>query len=149
MKRTAIKETVITTASTILILVFIYTSASKLFSVDDFRSSLERQPLPEWTRGALFYFLPISEISASILLFLPRTNLIGLVSSSLLMLLFTGYVGFGIFHVFSQVPCTCGGVFQHMSWEMHFVFNLVLLSLALTAIFCKYSIEKHSSFEPT
>jgi len=32
-----------------------------------------------------------------------------------------------------ELPCSCGGVLQEMSWQQHLVFNIVFTLLALLA----------------
>jgi hypothetical protein len=48
------------------------------------------------------------------------------------MLAFTGYV-IAVVSFSKELPCSCGGVLQEMSWGQHIVFNIVFTLLALVA----------------
>ncbi len=117
----------------LLILLWACTAASKLVDVKEFRNELNNQTFSQGFADLLFWFIPISEITAALCLVFARSRWMGLILSSILMFLFTGYVALVILNYYDQVPCICGGVFQHMSWTMHFWFNLFFLMLSLWA----------------
>lgn len=88
------------------------------------------QAVPRWMNRILIWIVPLTEIVIVILLLFKRTQWCGLVSSVLLMSMFTLYVGAVVFHFSDRVTCSCGGVLKRMSWEVHLVFNVVVTLVA-------------------
>ena len=74
--------------------------------------------------------LPLSEIFIAFFLIIPRTRLIGLVFSVILLLFFTIYSVLILFNIFNKVPCSCGGIIKNLTWTQHTVMNLFLLSIS-------------------
>lgn len=114
----------------VLVLLFVYTAGSKLVSWETFEYQISKQPLPTWFNDQLVWFLPTVELTTSLFLLIKPTRKTGMIMSFFLMLCFTIYVGLAVFGAFEEVPCSCGGVLQSLSWEEHFVFNVVFLVLA-------------------
>jgi hypothetical protein len=79
------------------------------------------------------WILPSVEILISLLLILPQTRRIGLWCSFVLMLTFTGYVGYMLAFT-PHLPCSCGGVLRQMTWKQHLVFNTFYSIIALLGI---------------
>lgn len=121
-------------ASFLLALLFIYAAASKLLDFGLFRGQLLNQDLPAGLARVLAYLLPALELLAVLLLAFRRTLLAGLLLSFLLLFFFTGYTGLVLFGYWDRVPCSCGGILNHMSWKAHFFFNLCFLALSLAAL---------------
>lgn len=122
----------------LLILLFIYTAVSKLIDFNQFRTQMYNQTLPHWLSSVLIWTLPEIEIGAAILLLFERTRIAGFYLSTILMVLFTGYVGLALLHYFDRVPCSCGGVIKALGWKMHFLFNLFFLLLSVLGIYSAY-----------
>lgn len=122
----------------LLVLLFTYTALSKLLDLEAFKGQMYNQVLPRWLETGLIWTLPEAEIAAVLLLLPERSRLAGLYTSAALMLLFTGYTGLVLLHVFPRVPCSCGGVIQALGWKWHFVFNLFFLLLTLLPIYLTY-----------
>ncbi len=114
----------------LLVLLFVYTAVSKITDWEAFEYQISKQPLPEWFNDLLVWVLPIAELTTSLLLLLRPTRKIGMLISFVLMICFTVYVGLAVLNVFGEVPCSCGGVLQSLSWEAHLVFNAVFLGIA-------------------
>jgi len=129
MKRSTIVEII----ALLFVILFLYTGISKLMEYDVAREQIALTPLLAPIAGVIVIVLPIVEIIVSILLFLPRTRKLGLYASLALMMAFTGYVGY-ILSYNAELPCTCGGILQQMSWTQHLIFNGVAIVFALTAI---------------
>ena len=115
----------------LLILLWVYAATSKLSDFGHFKLQMSNQPLPDIVKSLLIYLLPPLELLLAGMLILERFQYAGLVSSAILMFLFTGYVGLALYNVFSYVPCSCGGILEHMTWQTHFWFNLFFLALSL------------------
>jgi len=77
--------------------------------------------------------LPIVEFIVSLLLFFPRYRLIGLYSTFALMIGFTGYVVV-VLTTSEELPCSCGGIIEDLSWQGHLIFNSSLIVLAFIGI---------------
>jgi putative oxidoreductase len=128
------KETLIEVFIFFPTLLFIYTPFSKVFQWDQYQDSMMAQPLALWFKMALTYILPVLELAATVLLARSRTRVIGLYAAAGLLLLFIGYILLIKLHFFRKVPCTCAGVFRHMSWNEHLALNIVMLGI-IGAIF--------------
>ena len=122
-------------ASALTILWF-YTGGSKYFNAHDFRIALNKQPIPEWLKVDVLKYLPWTEFAVGLLLWFKRTWFIGFSLSLVLMTAFTFYVAAGLAHLFKYMPCSCGGIFNHMDWDTHLIVNIgfLLISLAGTIL---------------
>lgn len=138
-KRSAIVEVI----SILFVILFLYTGTSKLMEYDVAREQIALTPLLAPIAGVIVIALPIVEIIVAILLFFPRSRRSGLYASLALMIAFTGYVGY-ILSYNAELPCTCGGILQEMTWPQHLVFNGVAIALALTAILLNRHIHSTS-----
>ncbi|MBC8033278.1 MAG: hypothetical protein H7Y03_03975 [Chitinophagaceae bacterium] len=127
------KRTVIDLVACMLIFLFIYTSLSKLNDIYRFQAAIKQSPLIGDRSVFFSWAIPITELIISLFLVIPRTRLLGIFGSFLLMLLFTGYIGYMIAFT-PQLPCQCGGVLKDMTWTQHLFFNIGFTILALTGI---------------
>lgn len=125
----------------LLLLVFFYTGANKLFSLHDFTSNMYNQPIPHPLAYVLARAIPIAEIIAAACLLFARTQQIGLILSFILLAIFTGYISLILLHVFPRIPCSCAGIFRHISWQQHLWINVLLL--ALTGLALAPTLKKH------
>ncbi|ETZ24167.1 hypothetical protein N824_16640 [Pedobacter sp. V48] len=83
--------------------------------------------------GILGWLVPAVEIVIALLLMFPKTTSLGLFAALGLMTLFTAYI-IAILNFSENIPCSCGGVLEHMSWQQHLVFNLVFVFLSIAGI---------------
>jgi len=139
MKRATIAELI----AMLFVIIFLYTGISKWLDYYVFRETLSAAPLIQPISKFLAIAVPGTEILASVLLFLPKTRLLGLFTSLLLVTIFTGYIVY-ILAANDKLPCSCGGVLQQLSWTQHLFFNFTLMILASTAI--KLSQADHLQF---
>jgi hypothetical protein len=120
--------------SALFILLFAYTAFSKWLDSQNFIAVLAQSPLIGRTlAGIAAWSVIISELIICALLFIPRTRLIGLYGSFLVIAVFTLYIGYMIAFT-PKLPCHCGGVISQMTWPQHLAFNIVFTMLALTGI---------------
>jgi hypothetical protein len=119
--------------SSLLILLFAYTSFSKLLTLDQFSSVLARMPLIGNGAGVLAFAIPLAELGIVLLLLFERTRYRGLKVSLALLVLFTIYLLLMVLFA-PHMPCSCGGVISKMSWQDHLIFNLGLITANLLAI---------------
>jgi hypothetical protein len=130
--------------SALLILLFLYASVSKFLDFKTFIKEMNNQPLPNSWTPFLVYFIPCSEILLSVALIFERTRLLGLYGSLVLMGLFTIYATLILVHVFSYVPCSCGGVIKRLTWRQHLILNLFFVTLSVVGVIAQRRKSFHS-----
>jgi len=131
--------------TSLFILLFVYAATSKLLDYQKFKIQLGQSPMLTSFSGFVSWFIPLLEIFIAISLAINPLRNIGLYASLFLMSLFTGYI-ITITNFSEYVPCSCGGVLQHMSWNQHMVFNIAFILLAITAIFLQAN-QQHKVIE--
>lgn len=115
------------------IALFSYAAIIKLADYSNFEFGISESPFISPFAGFLAWAVPATELLIVVLLLLPVTRLLGLYASFALMLLFTIYIGAMLLSS-SEIPCSCGGVLEEMSWPVHIVFNSVFVLLSATGI---------------
>ncbi|WP_345211811.1 MauE/DoxX family redox-associated membrane protein [Mucilaginibacter gynuensis] len=118
-------------APALLILLFTYAAASKLFTFDEFSWQLHNQNISGWLADLLLYTLIPAELLIAALLLHPRTQRVGLLLSVITLAVFTGYILLILAGAWDRVPCSCGGVIGRLNWTQHFFFNLFFLVLSI------------------
>ena len=118
----------------IVMLLFLYTSISKLLDQQLFKNVLLASPLLRPVAGLIANVLPLLEIAVAILLFIPSTRVTGLYASALLISIFTIYLGYMLIFI-PALPCSCGGVLRYLNWQQHIIFNLFFILLSITGIY--------------
>lgn len=127
-----LKEAVLEIVSILLILLFVYSALSKVLEFQNFQAQLGQSPLLSAYTGFISYAVLIVELTIALLLAFPKTRFIGLLSSFILMVMFTAYI-IVILNYSSFVPCSCGGILEKLGWKEHLVFNILFTILAATA----------------
>lgn len=127
------REIIMDVAAYLFIILFMYTAANKLFTVNAFASTLAKSPLVGSLNMTIAWTIPLIEIAISILLIFPVARKIGLRASLLLMIIFTVYLAYMVFSG-SKLPCHCGGVISTMTWQQHIWFNIGFILLAITGL---------------
>jgi hypothetical protein len=119
--------------SLLFVFLFVYAAVSKLIDFQKFEVQLGKSPLLTDYAGWVAWIIPVVEIGISLMLATSHWRLTGLYASFSLMVMFTGYIV--VITRFSEnVPCSCGGVLQNMTWNQHLVFNVGFVVLGLTGI---------------
>lgn len=119
--------------SALLVFLFIYTSISKLLDYDTFRRQLGQSPFITLYAPVIAWALPLGEIVIACFLLYPRTRLAGFYLSFFLLCLFTFYL-MAMLRLSYFIPCSCGGVLQHLSWNAHIVFNIIFVIFATIGV---------------
>ena len=132
--------------SALLILLFTYAAMSKLIDLDQFHAQLYRQPFSHLLADILLYTLPVTELVIVTLLSFLRTRQLGLWLSLALLIVFTIYISLGLLHYWKDIPCSCGGILNHMSWTAHYIFNWIFILINVSAILLHHL--KHRSPTP-
>jgi hypothetical protein len=117
----------------VLLLLWIYTGLNKLIHYDKFSFEVGRSPFLQHIAPLAAVMVPTAELILAALLIFKRTRVAGLYASLFLMTLFTGYV-YVMLHYAYDLPCSCGGIIELLTWEQHLVVNLILTLLTATAI---------------
>ncbi len=133
MRNSGIRNLAIDIIAALLIFLFIYAAVSKLLDYQKFRVQLGQSPMLTVFAGWVAWLIPAIEIILAVTLAVPAWRLVGLYGSFSLMTMFTAYI-IAITQYSEYVPCSCGGVLQHMSWDQHLIFNIGFVLLSLTAI---------------
>jgi hypothetical protein len=142
MKRKIIIELI----SSLLILLFLYTSLSKWLAFKTFIGDMNNQPFPNWLTPFLVWTIPPLEVLIAVGLIFEKTRVKALYGSLVLMLAFTIYTVAILLHSFAYVPCSCGGVIRNLTWPQHLFFNLFFVGISLLGIILKrkeavYAVE--------
>jgi hypothetical protein len=119
--------------SFIFIILFVYAATSKLLDIQKFYIQLQRSSILSRYVIIIVWFIPALELAISVLLAIRRFRKIALYASYTLMLLFTEYI-IAITHFTPNVPCSCGGILQNLSWDQHLIFNIAFILLGLFGI---------------
>ena len=130
-------HTIPSVIAALFIFLFLYTALNKFTGHERFESVLHSSPLLKNASVILSWLIPITELVITLLLFIPASRQTGLFYSFLLMSLFTAYIAYMV-STSSQLPCSCGGILQQLSWQQHLVLNIVLTLLAGAG----YKLEK-------
>lgn len=128
------RDTALTIIRSLLILLFLYASVSKIVDPALFKKQMLNQPFANWIGYILMFLVPLSEILISVFLMFDKTVKKGLIGAIILMGAFTIYTAVVLLNAFRYVPCSCGGVIQKLSWPQHLVFNLIYLGIAITGL---------------
>lgn len=127
----------------ILLLMFCYTTYHKLIDLNKFEATLLKSTLiEEYQVKYLLYIIPSLELVA--VFFLLRKNYrVGFFISFFLMLLFTLYL-VALNNYSFYKGCSCGGIFNEMSYSQHIIINISFILLSVVGIFI-YSVARNKS----
>ncbi|MNY00057.1 hypothetical protein D3C86_1325380 [compost metagenome] len=128
------KTYIVNLLSFLLVLLWIYASINKLMDFEKFKLQLEQSPALTGFAAAIALVGPAIKIITVVLLFIPRTKLIGLYASCGLMLMFALYI-IVILNFSGHLPCACNGFLKNMGWNGHLLFNMLFVLIALAGIF--------------
>jgi uncharacterized membrane protein YphA (DoxX/SURF4 family) len=127
------KNTIVEIICSLLIILFIYSSLSKLSAYERFAVQLSKSPFITSYYKLVAWGIPAGEIIIAFLLAIKWTRLMGLYASFFLMSLFTAYLLI-MLNFSYYIPCSCGGVLEYLSWEQHIVFNSFFIVIAAAGI---------------
>ncbi len=133
------------TASILFILLFVYAAMSKVFDLSSFNAQLAQSPLLTGNTGWIIWIIPSLEILIAVLLATDRFRVAGLYAFFTMMVMFTAYI-IAILNFSEFIPCSCGGVLQHLSWKVHLLVNTGFILLSVLAIIFS---EPHQVLKPS
>ena len=117
----------------LLVVLFAYTATAKLMNIFDFRGQLMGHSLIGHKAKYLVYAIPIAELVTVLLLLIPSTRIKGLYVSLGLLVVFSIYILLMLL-LGDNLPCTCGGVLQELTWTQHIFFNGGFIAITIFAI---------------
>jgi hypothetical protein len=124
---------------------FAYSAGAKIFDLPGYRSRIGDLPLPLWIAQPLTWLVPSVEILVVVLLLVPRTRLVGLISAVSLLVVFSVYLLY-----LTQYPilsCACGGMLEQIGTGWHLSLNggFILLGAAGLRNKIKYNAQPINS----
>jgi len=127
------------------VMLFVYAAVSKLLDFENFQVQLGQSPLLSSYASYVSWMVPTLELLIAFLLFVPKFRNYGLYACLCLMTMFTAYI-YIVLHYSSFVPCSCGGILEKMSWNVHLVFNIFFVGIAVLGIVFshRYKTENNS-----
>ena len=128
------KKIVLEVISSLLILLFLYTSLSKWLNFTEFTGDMNNQPFPNSLTPWLVWSIPIIEILIVIALLFERTRTAAFYASLFLMSAFTIYTIVVLLRAFDYIPCSCGGVIKSLTWTQHLFFNIFFVGISVAGI---------------
>lgn len=129
--------------SALFILLFTYTAISKILDYENFKIQLSSFPYLPFFIKYFVWVIPLSELIIVALLTLYPRRLAGFYASTFLLILFTIYL-FAVIMFAPDIPCTCGGILQQLSWKAHIIFNSSFILLGLIGIWLEKLKRKTS-----
>ncbi len=133
MNRLTVYNCIIEIITGLLILLFVYTAINKLLDHARFQMMLSQSSLIKNMAGFISYALPIVELITALFLGIPKYRGWGFRISLSLMIIFTIYLAYMIYFV-RDVPCSCGGVIEKLSWKQHLIFNISFTVLCVAGL---------------
>lgn len=142
MKKTTILEII----TVLYIILFLYTGISKVMDYTVFKEQIATSPILAPVSKLIALAVPAAEFLVTIMLVVPRWRLKGLYTSLGLMTAFTGYI-IAVLLLNKEIPCSCGGVIELMSWSQHIIFNSIFIALAIAAIIIERKVKHDKQVE--
>ena len=139
--RRPIKQIISQGVISFLILLWIYAATVKLLEFEQFKVQLSQVSFLKPIAGLLVYIIPLVEYILAALLLVWQTRRLGLIGSAVLMSVFTVYI-VGMISLSPQLPCSCGGIINNLTWQQHLVFNLFVTALAYWGCYRYHGIKR-------
>jgi len=139
------KNFIIEAICLLYILLFVYAAVSKILEFENFQAQLGQSTILGAYAGIISYTVIIIELLTSLMLSIPHFRLKGLYVSFGLMCLFTIYI-FIILNFTTNIPCSCGGILEKMTWKEHLVFNIIWVAMSVAALFLYSEMRRKTAF---
>ncbi|WP_256009123.1 MauE/DoxX family redox-associated membrane protein [Desertivirga xinjiangensis] len=127
----------------LLVLLWTYAAMAKLLDFESSKNQMLSQVFPKNISIALAWLVPLTELITAALLCFTRTVKAGLIISLGLISAFSIYILLIITGLFGQVPCSCGGIIEKLSWGQHLVFNLFFTGISIAGILLTSAKIRH------
>lgn len=118
------------------IVLFLYAAIFKLIEYQKFYDSLLNSPVFNGKIQARLIsgLIPGIELTTAGLLISNSYKKIGTYLAFALILLFTIYIA-GILLFSKEIPCSCGGIINSLTWNEHLIFNSCFVFLGAIGIY--------------
>lgn len=118
----------------LLVLVFVYSGINKLWDHNNFETQIKFIVSYPLVGNIFSYTVPLVELLIAMLISINQTKRVGIYAFLTMMTAFTFYI---IFMLGSgkNLPCTCGGFINTLSWKQHLAFNIGLILLAVAGLY--------------
>lgn len=126
--------------TTLHVLLFLYASISKLMDYSLFYEQLVASPILAPISKSVAFAVPTIEIIIVIMIIIPRLKLKGFYLSTIVVSSFTLYI-IAILLRSENIPCSCGGLLEELTWEQHIFFNISFIILTILGIICQQKIQ--------
>lgn len=127
------RNTIIEIISILNIMIFLYSGITKIMDYAVFKEQLAVNPILSPVARPVALLLPVIEFLIVLMLVFPRWRQKGLTASLVLMTIFTIYI-ISLFSISKEMPCSCGGLIDLLSWQQHLIFNGIFMLLDALAI---------------
>lgn len=129
----------------LLLVLWIPVTIDKITDFPSFRNGILNQPFSDRLGYVLIYSLPILEAATIAALVITRFQKVGLIMSTVLLTVFTGYITVALLGAWEKLPCGCGSVISGMNWTQHLFFNLFFLTLSGWGIYLWYKLRSNNA----
>ncbi len=131
-----IQNSLIEIIKLLFIVLFVYAAVSKFLDFEHFKIQLIKSPVISTYALWLAWSLPFVELLIAGLFLFTQCTKLAFYASFFLMTLFTAYL-YIVLHYSDDIPCSCGGILEGLSWRTHIIFNLMFIVLAFLGILLK------------
>lgn len=115
------------------IVLFCYAATNKMFDFENFQDMLRQAPKLMEYGQYLAYTLVTLQLIIVLLLCWKFTRFLGFALAAVLLIFITIYIGMML--VFAKnLPCTCLGIMEGLSWKQNFWLSFSLLFLAFSGL---------------
>ena len=125
----------------LFMLLWVYAATAKILEFDQFKVQLSQVDFLKPLAEVLVWFIPLVEYGLAGLLLVGQTRWLGFVGSALVMSIFTIYIA-GMISFSPELPCSCGGIINIVTWQQHLVFNLFVTALAYWGCYRYHGIKR-------
>lgn len=125
------------------IILLFYAAVTKFIEYPQFYNDLLNSPVFGNEKVVVFisWFIPIIELATAGILISPKYRNVGMYLASGLILLFTVYI-IWVLEFSENIPCSCGGIINNLSWQEHLIFNSCFLLLGLIGIYLQVKNQR-------
>lgn len=136
-----IKNIISETIIFILILIWAYTFASKIFDFDTFDRQIKGAYLLSVGGYVLPYILQFIHLGMVVLLLNKNWRRLGLPTSLSVLTLYTAYLVY-ILKFAPSIPCSCIAVMGGMNWNDQLYFNFIALAINIIGLITFFSLKR-------
>ena len=113
---------------------FLITAISKLRNPEKFFGTLDGSQLLKPFASFFFFLVPIVELILCVFILIKSTRKKALLAGALLLASFTVYICLMLLlYDKKDMPCSCGGFVEELSWTAHIFFNIGFMWLSIWA----------------